>query len=135
MLTLVRLRRNFDLNHLCFLYGISEGTVSNTISTWINYMYLHLGSICIWPSREQIAKIMPSSTKEKYTNVWCIIDCVEFNIETPSSLVLHKMMYSDYKSHTTVKTLVGIAPGDGFTFISNTSWQYFRQRLLWKVVF
>ena len=83
-------------------------------------MYLRLGSISIWPSREQIAKIMPSSMKEKYPNVRCIIDCVEFKIETPSSLVLHKMMYSDYKSHATVKTLVGIAPGGGFTFISNT---------------
>ena len=30
------------------------------------------------------------------------------------------MMYSDYKSHTVVKTLADIAPGDGFTFISNT---------------
>ena len=29
-------------------------------------------------------------------------------------------MYSDYTSHTTVKTLVGIAPRGGFTFISNT---------------
>ena len=58
--------------------------------------------------------------KEKYPNVRCIIDCVEFKTETPSSLVLHKMIYSDYKSHTTVKTLVGIAPGGGFTFISNT---------------
>ena len=47
ILTLVRPRRNFDLNHLCFLYGISEGTVSNTINTWINYIYLHMGSICI----------------------------------------------------------------------------------------
>ena len=115
------MRRNFDLNHLCFLYGISEGTVSNTINTWINYMYLRLGSISIWPSREQIAKIMPSSMKEKYPNVRCIIDCVEFKIETPYSLVLLKMMYSDHKSHATVKTLVGIAPpGGGFTFILNT---------------
>ena len=29
------------------------------------------------------------------------------------------MMYSDYKSHTTVKVLVGITPGGGFTFISS----------------
>jgi len=49
----------------------------------------------------------------------CIIDCVEFKVETPSSLFIHKMMYSDYKSHTTVKALVGIAPGGGFTFVSN----------------
>ena len=50
-LTLLRLRRNFDLNHVCLLYGISECTVSNTKNTWINYMYLRVGSICIWPSR------------------------------------------------------------------------------------
>ena len=39
--------------------------------------------------------------------------------QAPSSLVLHKLMYSDYKCHTTVKALVGIAPGGGFTFISS----------------
>ena len=78
-------------------------------------MYLRLESIQIWPSREQMARIIPSLMKENYPNVQCIIDCVEFKTETLSSLVLHKMMYSDYKSHTTVKTLVGI----GFAFISN----------------
>ena len=62
---------------------------------------------------------MPSSVKEKYPNVRCIIDWVEFKIETSFSLVLHKMMYSDYKSHTTVKALAEIAPGGSFTFISN----------------
>ena len=108
ILTLVRLRRNFDLSHHGFLHRIIEGTVSNTVNTWINYMYLRLGLICIWPSREQISKIMPSSMKEKYPNVQCIIDCIEFKIETPSSLVLHKMMHSDYKSHTTVKNLLAL---------------------------
>ena len=58
--------------------------------------------------------------KEKYPNVQCIIDCVKFKIETSSSVVLHKMMHSHYKIHTTVKTLVGIAPGGDFTFTSNT---------------
>ena len=49
-----------------------------------------------------------------------MIDCVEFKIEILPSLVFHKMMYSDYKSHTTVKTLAGIEPGSGSTFISKT---------------
>ena len=57
--------------------------------------------------------------KGKFPNVKCIIDCVEFKITVPSSLVLHKLMYSDYKSHTTVKALVWIAPGGGFIFISS----------------
>ena len=95
ILTLARLTQNFDLSHLCFLYRICGGTVSNTTNTWINYMYLRLGLKCIWWSRQQIAKIIPSSMKEKYQNVRCIIKCVEFKIETPSSLVLHIMMYSD----------------------------------------
>ena len=38
--------------------------------------------------------------------------------EVPSSLTLHKAMYSTYKAHTTVKCLVAIAPGGGFSFVS-----------------
>ena len=57
--------------------------------------------------------------KEKFPNVKRIIDCVEFKIAVPSSLVLHKLMYPDYKCQTAVKALVGIAPEGGFTFISS----------------
>ena len=46
----------------------------------------------------------------------CIIDCVEFIFAVPSSLILHKILYSDCKSHTTVKVLVGIVPGVGLSF-------------------
>ncbi|XP_057296171.1 uncharacterized protein LOC130625115 [Hydractinia symbiolongicarpus] len=119
LLTLVRMRRNFDVCHLSYLFEVSEGTVTNTFQTWVNYMYVKLGTICIWPSRSQVQENMPASMKERFANVRCIIDCVEFKIAVPSSLYLHKMMYSEYKSHTTVKVLVGIAPGGGFTFISS----------------
>ena len=120
VLTLVRLRRNFDVVHLSYLFKVSEGTVSNTVSTWINFLYIKLGSIPIWPSLQSVKLNMPQSMREKFPNVKCIIDCVEFKVSVPSSLTLHKMMYSDYKSHTTIKVLVGIAPGGGFTFISSS---------------
>ena len=68
---------------------------------------------------EHVRKYVPQSMKEKYPNVKCIIDCVEFKVEVPVSLFLHKIFYSDYKSHTTVKCLVGICPGAGFSFISS----------------
>ena len=69
---------------------------------------------------------MPDSMKEKFPNVKCIIDGVEFKVEVPVFLFLHKMFYSDYKSHTTVKFLVGICPGSGFSFVSCVyiSWKY-----------
>ena len=99
ILTLVQLRRNFDVKHLMYLFKTSEGTNTiNTIITWINCMYIKLGSLCIWPNASQVKRNMPNSMKEKLANVKCIIA----------------------KSHTTtVKALVGIAPGGGFTFISS----------------
>ncbi|XP_057310555.1 uncharacterized protein LOC130648519 [Hydractinia symbiolongicarpus] len=119
VLTLVKLRRNSGIIHFSYIFNASEGTISNTFNTWINFMYIRVGSICIWPTREQVQKIMPESMKQHFANTRCIIDCLEIKVAVPTSLRLHKMLYSDYKSHTTVKILVGIAPGGGFTFISS----------------
>ena len=41
------LRRDFDVHHLAYLFRVSEGTVTNTFITWINFMYVKFGSICI----------------------------------------------------------------------------------------
>ena len=119
ILTLVRLRKDFDVHHLAYLFRVSEGTVTNTFITWINFMYVKFGSICIWPYSLAVKQKLPHSMKEKFPNVRCIGDCVEFKVAVPSSLTLHKMLYSDYKSHTTVKVLVGIVPGGGFSFVSS----------------
>ena len=77
---------------------------------------------------------MPNSMNENFPNAKCIIDSVELKIAVPSSLVLYKLMYPDYKSHATVKTFVGIAPGGRFTFISsvfpgNISGKYIKTKI------
>ena len=38
ILKLVRLHRNFDVYYLAYLFKVSEGTVTNTFLTWINFM-------------------------------------------------------------------------------------------------
>ena len=48
ILTIVGLRRNFDVHQLAYLFRVSRGTVTNTFVTWINFMYVKLGSICIF---------------------------------------------------------------------------------------
>ena len=80
IITLARLRRNFDVKHLMNLFKTSEGTVINTILTWINYMYIKLGSLCIWPNASQVKRDMPNPMKEKFPDVKFIIDCVEFKM-------------------------------------------------------
>ena len=37
--------RNYDVVHLSLLFDINHTTVGNSIITWINYMYVKLGSM------------------------------------------------------------------------------------------
>ena len=45
LLTLMRVRRNFSLVHISFLFKVSLGTVSNIITTYINYIYIYVFKI------------------------------------------------------------------------------------------
>ena len=61
---------------------------------------------------------MPAAFKEMYPNTLAIIDATELKCETPSSLSLQSQLYSSYKSHTTLKGLVAIAPNGALVCVS-----------------
>ncbi|XP_068692342.1 uncharacterized protein [Montipora foliosa] len=103
---------------LAYRFNISIGTVSNIVISWANFLYLRLGSLSIWPSKEVILEKMPESFKSKYKETRVIIDCTEIKVEMPSSLVLKSQTYSNYKSANTLKGLVGISPSGSITFLS-----------------
>ena len=107
----------FELD-LSYRFKISIGTVSNIIISWSNFLYLRFGSLCIWPSKEDIIEHMPESFKQKYPNTRVIIDATEIKVEMPSSLMLKSQTYSNYKSTNTLKGLIGISPSGSVTFIS-----------------
>ena len=112
------LKNGFSLAHMAFLFQISIATVSRYIITWSNFCYFSLGSIPIWPTREQIDDSMPESFKRTYSSTRCIIDCTELYCQRPSSLATQSALYSHYKSHVTYKGLIGISPSGAITFIS-----------------
>jgi hypothetical protein len=99
-------------------FNISVSSVSNIIISWANFVYLRLGTIDIWPTRETINKTMPISFCEKYPSTRVIIDATEIKVEIPSSLVLQSQTYSNYKSTNTLKGLIGISPSGNITFNS-----------------
>jgi hypothetical protein len=82
-------------------------------------MEVNLSFLVKWPSRQNIDVTMPLSFRRKYPKCRVIIDCTEIRTETPSSLQLRSLMYSDYKSHMTWKALVGISPAGIVTFVSD----------------
>ena len=82
-------------------------------------MYLKLGHINIWPSRELVNETMPEDFKAKYPTTRVIIDCTGVRCEMPSSLLLNSELFSSYTHDTTLKALVGISPKGFFTFIGH----------------
>ena len=60
-----RLRQGLPEEHLAHLFKVSLSTVSQVFITWVNFMYLKLGQINIWPSRTAIDKTMSEDLKKK----------------------------------------------------------------------
>ena len=76
-LVLCRLSQGFHAERLSHLFQISMSTVSMILITWINFMYLKLGQINIWPSMDVIHKTMPEDLEVKQRSTRAIIDCTE----------------------------------------------------------
>ena len=107
---LVRMRLGLFEHDLAHRFRVHVSTVNWICISWINFLYLKFGYLNIWPGRETMDKAMPLSFRDKYPKTRVIIDGTEIKCQTPSSLVLHSETYSSYKSHTTFKGLIGIAP-------------------------
>ena len=105
-------------NDLAYQFGCTKTTVSRFFTKWLNFLYLRLGQIPLWPFWEDVEKCMPECFRYTYPSTFMILHATELRREVPSALDLQSSNYSSYKSHTTVKGLVGIAPIGAFTFIS-----------------
>lgn len=89
-------------------------------------MFLKLGKINIWPSRNVIDQTMPEDFKKKYSTTRVIIDCKEIRCQMPSSLHIKSELFSNFKHHTTLKGLIGISPGHAITFIGQLYTEVFQ---------
>ena len=65
-----------------------------------------------------ILQSAPAELFEKYPNNTVIIDASELKVKVPSALQKHCESYSAYKSHTTLKCLLGADPKGGKMFMS-----------------
>jgi hypothetical protein len=118
ILTLMKLRLALLLEDLSFRFGISTGTTSSVLVTWIKLCSKELSVLIIWPTRAQIKRTLPSCFRKLYPKVRCIIDCFECFTETPSGLDLAATMWSEYKHHYTFKVLVAITPNGAISYVS-----------------
>lgn len=103
-----------DLGHR---FQVHQTTVSRIVTTWANFLYFVLGSVCIWMPKEKVRAHLPEEFHQ-FRDTQVILDCTEIRCQTPSSLLLQSEVFSNYKSHCTFKALVGMAPHGAITFVS-----------------
>ena len=82
-------------------------------------MDIKLSPLISWPEHEDSWRTMPKCFQYSFgKKTTVIIDCFEVFIEKPSNLLARAQTYSNYKSHNTIKVLIGISPQGTITFVS-----------------
>ena len=59
--------------------SVSVATVCDILVTWVNYLYIMLGSLPIWVSKDKIKQYLPEGFKGQYQDIRGIFDCTEIN--------------------------------------------------------
>ena len=118
LLVMMKIRQNFDCVHLSLLFGLSSPDFSTLFFNWISYIFHRFCSLVIWPHRDEIIKNMPPKCRLDFPDTLANIDGREVKIQKPSGLNVQSQCYSDYKSCTTMKGLVGVDPRGSVIFAS-----------------
>ncbi|KAF4114180.1 hypothetical protein G5714_004403 [Onychostoma macrolepis] len=117
LLFLMYLSVGFPLRDLAERFSIHRTTASRIISTWTHFLYCLLGSQRLWIPPEIVRAHLPPEFAA-FSDTQVILDCTEIFCQTPSSLLLQSEVFSTYKSHTTFKAMIGMAPHGAVTFVS-----------------
>ena len=117
-MVLMRLKLGLLEQDLAYRFGISQASVSRILHKWLSILATRLSFLVTWPRREELRKILPACFSESFPECSVIIDCFEIFIEKPSDPNARAQTYSPYKSHNTIKILVGITPQGTISYIS-----------------
>ncbi|XP_063760850.1 uncharacterized protein LOC134878620 [Eleginops maclovinus] len=131
LLFLMHLSVGLPLRDLAERFGIHHTTVSRIIATWTHFLFNLLGSKRLWIPREVVRAHLPPEFSA-FPDTQVVLDCTEIFCQTPSSLLLQSEVFSTYKSHATLKAMIGMAPHGAITFVSGlyagsmSDWEIFK---------
>ena len=113
-ITLLRLRRGFNLYTLAHFYSVSESYIRKNFTTWM-FLYHHFTDLkeVMFPDRDAFQHLKPKVFNR------CSVDCTEFFCEVPRNCAQQGNIYSAYKHHTIMKCLIAVNPNGAACFISD----------------
>ena len=115
---LARLRLGLHAKDVATRMGLPEATYSRMFATWVLFLSHELRLLFPFPSRARTQDWMPQSFRQHYPKTRVIIDCMELQMQRPTSLQNQSITYSSYKSRNTFKVLVGCTPSGLVSFVS-----------------
>lgn len=117
-LTLKKVRTGHSFISLADDFGTSEGNASKIFSKSLPIVSRFLRKCILKPSVLSVKSALPLAFRARYSNVFCIIDCLEIEIEKPSDSFKQSLTWSDYKKCNTLKYLISCTPDGIINFIS-----------------
>jgi len=123
LLTMMKLRCNFDFTDLAFRFQVSRTTVSNIFHTWLQALHevLFVPFLNKIPSTRKNKESLPASFSDsKFTCCRIVVDCTEMAcVMSRTSMDSNSRTFSNYKHRHTFKFLIGCSPGGVITFVSD----------------
>ena len=119
-ITLMRLRRGFNVYTLAHFYDVSEYLIRTVFTTWIMFIYHHFNDLRyrMFPERQKFARTLPKVFRP-FKSIRASVDCTEFKCEMPRNYSQQGNLYSSYKSHCTMKCLIAVNPNGAACFVSD----------------
>ena len=117
VLTLVRIRRGYDVALLVYQFGITTSQVVRVATAWINFLAKCFKPLIKWPTKDNVKGNLPASFNS-FPRTKVIIDCTEIYVEKAFRPTAQRATWSTCKHSNTFKLLVGIMPSGAITFVS-----------------
>lgn len=116
-LFMVHLALGLEPLDLATLFHIKQFTANEIINTWANFLYLFLGSVGIWMSKDYAKAHLPEEFN-KFPDTQVVISCIDVRCQTSSILLEENEMFTDFKPFCILKAMVGMTPNGVVTFVS-----------------
>lgn len=117
-LTLYKIKTNDSFEKIGDLLGVSKTYASKIFQRSSVILAHFMKKLIFWPSKFSIKKNLPIQFRITFANVQSIIDCLEIEIQKPSSAKQQALTWSDYKKCNTIKYLISSTPDGLINFVS-----------------
>ncbi|XP_045490867.1 uncharacterized protein LOC123690833 [Colias croceus] len=120
IITLYKIKNNLSFRQISDMFCISLSTLWRIFYKALYLLSNFFKQLIFCPPILTVKRNLPSSfkTNKEYSNIYCIIDCFEIEIEKPSKPIEQSLTWSQYKNANTLKYLLASTPDGFIVFVS-----------------